>query len=279
MATSFTLVSGTTWANGYIASSTALNNSVNLATFSSATASIVIGFDGSKNPCDIPYSFQISNGLNFNTGTSWHGTPTGLTLGNTSASTQSFIGQSSSNGLVFQWTYNATPSSAIGIITTFEQLNPIKLQASTFSADVGSQANFLQVDSYGRCLFSAAGATDGINQLQVQGGIGYDRQVAYQTTVAYASSVALDLTAGNNTQTISVSGALTLTTAHLGVGRQMQVIISNASGSSQSLTFPSWIFLGASAPANIANGKTGVLTIYSSGSTDAAVIAAWAVQP
>lgn len=56
MATSFSLVTGNTFVNGDSATATKLNNQVNVATFSSSTASILVGFDGSKNPVDVPYT-------------------------------------------------------------------------------------------------------------------------------------------------------------------------------------------------------------------------------
>lgn len=280
MATSFSLLTGITVANGMTADSTLFNALVNDATFSSTTASIMIGFDDSKNATDIPYQFPPAGLLFNNTGSSFHGSDQGLTFASTTANVVVCLAQGSSNGLFFTWNYNGTPANAGATISTFSETNPIKFAALAFSFDTGSQANAVQITNSGRSVFSAAVADDGINQLQVTGGFGFDRQVAYVSSLSYSTSMAIAYNAGTGYSRIAISGtSLTLTTSNLFAGAGKVFIISNASSASASLAFPGWIFLNSPAPSSIVSGKTAVLSTFSNGTTDAAMIAAYAVQP
>lgn len=271
-----TFTTGNTFSNGDSATSLKLNNIVNLATYSGALEVAHGGTGGTT----LFGSGQAWNNLGVNDGTQLHSSTSGLTVGNASSTTQVVLGQSVSNGLVLQWTYNATPSGAYGLITTFGQSNPIKVQSSTLSYDSGSQANCIQTFASGRTLFSAAGADDGVHFLQVQGGFGYDRAQSGITTISYSSTPTVDFNAGNENKTIALSGGVTFASANLAAARAIAVIITNASGSSQSLAFPAgWVFIGAAAPTTIANNKTAVLSLFSQTTSDSGVIAAYAVQP
>lgn len=97
------------------------------------------------------------------------------------------------------------------------------------------------------------------------------------STLTYAASTAIDFT-GDGFQTCSLTGNITFTTSNLAAGRSKTVrIVSD--GSSRTFTFPSWVFVGAAAPASIAANKTAILTLTSFGTTDADVVAAYSVQP
>lgn len=117
----------------------------------------------------------------------------------------------------------------------------------------------------------------------VDGAIGWDTTGkvftyrAPQAAVTYAASVAIAFN-GALSQTIALTGNLTLTTSNLAVGRRVTVIIT-ADASVRTLAFPAWKFLGAAAPTNIAASKTGLLELWSTGTTDANVLARWTVQP
>jgi hypothetical protein len=97
-------------------------------------------------------------------------------------------------------------------------------------------------------------------------------------TLTYAASVALDF----ETQVykkVDLTGNITFTTSNLAVGASMAIKIA-ADGSIRTFTFPAgWTFIGSAAPADIAANKTGVLSLTSFGTTDAEVIAAYAVEP
>jgi hypothetical protein len=95
-------------------------------------------------------------------------------------------------------------------------------------------------------------------------------------TLTYAASVAVDFATAED-KTITLSGNMTLTSAGLAAGREVSLRII-ADGSTRSLSFPSgWTFIG-SEPTDIAANKTGVLSLKSYGSTDADIVAAWAVE-
>ena len=83
--------------------------------------------------------------------------------------------------------------------------------------------------------------------------------------------------ANDQLQTISRSSCTTFGTASLAIGRSKTVKLLNTSGSTLTLTFPAWIFIGAK-PADIAGNKTAILTITSFGTTDADCVAAYAVE-
>jgi hypothetical protein len=95
-------------------------------------------------------------------------------------------------------------------------------------------------------------------------------------TIAYAASIALDFRE-EGFRTVTLAGNLTITTSNLAVGRSLALRIV-ADGSLRTLTFPAtWDFLGTK-PADIAASKVGVLSLTSFSTTDADVVAAWAVE-
>lgn len=78
-------------------------------------------------------------------------------------------------------------------------------------------------------------------------------------------------------QTISINANTTFTTSGRAIGRSKTVKISNG-GTLRTLTFPAgWTFVGAK-PADIAPNKDAILTLTNYGSTDALIIAAYAVE-
>jgi hypothetical protein len=98
-------------------------------------------------------------------------------------------------------------------------------------------------------------------------------------TITYASSVALDLAARDGqVATITLTGALELTTSNLANGRVTGLrLIPGASA--RDLTFPTdWVFVSAK-PASIPANKVARLSIECHGTTNADVVAAIAIQP
>ena len=98
-----------------------------------------------------------------------------------------------------------------------------------------------------------------------------------QGTIDYAASIEADF-AAQSIGIVTLTGVLTITTANLAAGRSFTLAIVG-DGSERALTLPAWKFVGAAAPATIAASKTGILSLLSIGTTDGAVVAAWAVQP
>jgi len=98
------------------------------------------------------------------------------------------------------------------------------------------------------------------------------------STITYGATVALDLASLDaQYRTISLTGNLELTTSNLANGRTLVLRLVN-DATQRNLTFPTdWKFLGTK-PANIAVSKTAVLSITAFGTTNADVVAAYAVQ-
>ena len=99
------------------------------------------------------------------------------------------------------------------------------------------------------------------------------------TGLSTSGTVNLDMAALHGTiQTIALSGNPTFTTSNRAAGREVTLIIA-AGGSSRTLAWPSWIAVGAALPTALASGKTLVATVTFVDTTDAAAVAAAAVQP
>jgi hypothetical protein len=98
-------------------------------------------------------------------------------------------------------------------------------------------------------------------------------------TIAYASSVALDLAVlAGQVNTITLTGALELTTSNLANGRTTGLRLIPGD-TTRTLTFPAdWKFVSAK-PASLPADKIARLTIECHGTTNADVIAAIAIQP
>lgn len=95
--------------------------------------------------------------------------------------------------------------------------------------------------------------------------------------IVYGATTNIDFTLAT-LQAVTLAGNITFTTSNLAPGRSVSMKIL-ADGSTRNFTFPGWIFIGAAAPASIAAGKTAVLSLVSYGSSDGAVVAAYAVAP
>jgi hypothetical protein len=99
------------------------------------------------------------------------------------------------------------------------------------------------------------------------------------TGLSTSGTVNLDMAAVHGTiQTIAASGTITFTTSNRAAGREVTLVIA-AGGSSRTLVWPSWLAVGATLPTTLASGKTLVATVTFVDTTDAAAIAAAAVQP
>ena len=99
------------------------------------------------------------------------------------------------------------------------------------------------------------------------------------TGLATTGTVNLDMSALHGTiQTVTLTGNVTFTTSNRAAGREVTLILA-AGGSSRTITWPSWLVVGAALPTSLASGKTLVVTVTFVDSTDAAAVAAAAVQP
>lgn len=99
------------------------------------------------------------------------------------------------------------------------------------------------------------------------------------TGLGTSGTVNLDMASLHGTiQTITLSGNPTFTTLNRAAGREVTLVLA-AGGSTRTITWPSWIAVGAALPTSLASGKTLVATVTFVDTTDAAAIAAAAVQP
>lgn len=103
-------------------------------------------------------------------------------------------------------------------------------------------------------------------------------QIDTHSTLTYAATTNIDFTA-ENFRTETLTGNVTFTTSNLAAGRSVTIRIIGDS-SLRTLTFPGgWKFVGNAAPASLDANKTAIITVTSFGTTDANVIAAYAVEP
>jgi len=101
-----------------------------------------------------------------------------------------------------------------------------------------------------------------------------------ESTLSYAGTVNLDFNSGDNFHTITLAGALTLTSSNLASMREKIVRIIG-DGSNRVITFPAgWNFLGTTVSAGMVTllaNKIAVVSCKSFGVTDANVVAVYAV--
>lgn len=94
--------------------------------------------------------------------------------------------------------------------------------------------------------------------------------------VTFATTTNIDFNAAGM-QTITATGALTLTATHLVAGRTVIVRVI-ASGGTRALTLPAWVNANAT-PASVASGKTGLFILRCFGTTVGDIVASYVVQP
>lgn len=98
------------------------------------------------------------------------------------------------------------------------------------------------------------------------------------TALGTTGTIDLDFSLNELVTMAAMTGNVTFTTSNLAAGRTKTIrIIGGASA--YTFTFPAWKFIGAAAPASLAIGKYAVLTLTSISTTDAEVVAAYAVEP
>ena len=90
-----------------------------------------------------------------------------------------------------------------------------------------------------------------------------------------ATTTALDFS-GDQLQTISISANTTFTTSNRATGKSKTIKITT-DGTTRTLTFPSWKFVGAM-PTEQAGSKIGILTVTCFGTADTDIVAAYVVE-
>lgn len=93
-------------------------------------------------------------------------------------------------------------------------------------------------------------------------------------------TVNLDMAALVGTrQTIGQTGALTFTTSNRAAGRDLALDVKNTTGGALAVAYPAWIAVGAALVTSIPAGKTLAISVTFNDNTDAAAVAASALQP
>jgi hypothetical protein len=124
-------------------------------------------------------------------------------------------------------------------------------------------------------------ASQAADAVSLTGGLAeLDVYRAKNDSISYAGSVALDFSsAAKTTQTIALTGNLTITSSNLASGRAKFIRLT-ADASTRTLSFPAgWTFLNSTAPGSLPAGKTALLFLIAFGTTDSTVVASYAVQP
>lgn len=95
-------------------------------------------------------------------------------------------------------------------------------------------------------------------------------------TLVYGASTTLDLNS-RAWKLLTLAGNVSFGTSNRANKRETSVRII-CDGTTRTLTFPAWTFVGGAAPANIAAGKTAVLSLRAFGTAETDVVASYAVQ-
>lgn len=295
----FVTTPGYTWINGEVVTATKLNlaatptiASDQTYTFNNgAVATPSINFTGSTTTglfysatgiglsvAATQYGFLDSAGLHLGNTFATNITAAVINAFNTNASTAIAIGQDATHNLNLLWNYNATAGSATATISTNSNTNDLNISSKNVYITTPGLNLALQVLNSGGRVIAGGQADDGVNALQAQGGLSYDRAtILGATAVSYSATTNLNFTSGNDLKTLSITGNVTFTTSNSAVGRSLTLKIL-CDGTQRNLTFPgTWVWMGT-APTNIAINKTAILSLTCFGTGDANVVAAYAVQ-
>jgi hypothetical protein len=99
------------------------------------------------------------------------------------------------------------------------------------------------------------------------------------TGLSTSGTINLDMASVHGTiQAITLTGNPTFTTSNRSAGREVTLVLA-AGGSARTLAWPSWLAVGGVLPTALASGKTIVVSVTFTDTTDAAAIAASATQP
>lgn len=155
-----------------------------------------------------------------------------------------------------------------------------------------NDAAVMWVDANGNLAFAAStGLTDaGIALMRAAGPsaqrvlLGLDNAAVPQfANVAlgfavdiYSPSIDLDFL-GPAYRSLLLAGDISFATVSRDYGRTITILITP--DQTRNFTFPSWVFVGGTAPAEIAGGKVAMLRLTCFGSHEYDVIAEYAVQP
>lgn len=95
-------------------------------------------------------------------------------------------------------------------------------------------------------------------------------------TLTYSGTTDLDFS-GADRRDLALTGDVTFTTSNKASGLSLRLRIK-ADGSSRNYTFPSWVWVGGTAPTALAANKTSILDLECFGSADTDVVARYSVE-
>jgi hypothetical protein len=148
------------------------------------------------------------------------------------------------------------------------------LQFSTSPSGSAAATEKMRIDGSGNV---SIGTTSATSKLHVNGEITAKNVTINVNTLATATGTQnLDFTS-EGYLTHSITGNITYTASNYAIGRSLSIRITS-DATQRTLTFPTnWVFVGAK-PTAIAASKKAILSVTSFGTTEAEVVASYAVQ-
>lgn len=113
--------------------------------------------------------------------------------------------------------------------------------------------------------------------LTLSGGTMTGNVVYTPSAITYAASIALNFD-GVAIQTLTLTGDVTLTTSNRATGKSVLVKLLASGGVRTFTSLPSWVWVGGTAPASLASGKTALLSLTCFGTAETDIVAAYAVE-
>jgi hypothetical protein len=165
-----------------------------------------------------------------------------------------------------------------GIVQSVATVARVNVATGTLVIHIGDKLGTAALRSVGTVAGTVAAGDDSRFSAVVTTSAAGLQPASGYGTITYAAQVTIDFAARDRQiNTISLTGALELLSSNLANGREVRLRLV-CDGTEQTLTFPTdWKFVGTK-PANIAASKVAILTLAAFGTTNADVVAAYAVQ-
>ena len=165
-----------------------------------------------------------------------------------------------------------------GIVQSVATVARVNVATGTLVIHIGDKLGTAALRSVGTVAGTVAAGDDSRFSAVVTTSAAGLQPASGYGTITYAAQVTIDFAARDRQiNTISLTGALELLSSNLANGREVRLRLV-CDGTEQTLTFPTdWKFVSMK-PVNIAASKVAILTLAAFGTTNADVVAAYAVQ-
>lgn len=165
-----------------------------------------------------------------------------------------------------------------GIVQSVATVARVNVATGTLVIHIGDELGTAALRSVGTVAGTVAAGDDSRFSAVVTTSAAGLQPASGYGTITYAAQVTIDVAARDRQiNTISLTGALELLSSNLANGREVRLRLV-CDGTERTLTFPTdWKFVGTK-PASIAASKVAMLTLAAFGTTNADVVAAYAVQ-